>query len=297
MKVFISWSGELSKELAGALQKWLQVVLQHTEPYFSAEDIESGTRWSDNLAVQLAETNYGLLCLTKENIIRPWILFEAGALSKELKTGRVVPILFDDLTPKQLAGPLATLQAIPFQKGAFRKLIGELNAKCGDNQLPPAVLEDAFSSSWRRLDKAILEITAKHSKSVPKRPPADDLLAETLLGVRQQDQRTRKSLEILEELLALARHSEQGAVRTTKFDASTIDNLAQAYLEFKSAVIATAATENDDVKKTAVQFASTIKHFVQIGIADETRRRELVNKLDWVFWDVEAGDQTWGGSG
>lgn len=42
LKVFISWSGERSKEMANALREWLPMVLQYVEPFVSDKDISAG---------------------------------------------------------------------------------------------------------------------------------------------------------------------------------------------------------------------------------------------------------------
>ena len=44
MHVFVSWSGELSKSLAGAIRDWLPTMLQNVEPYFTPADIEKGAK-------------------------------------------------------------------------------------------------------------------------------------------------------------------------------------------------------------------------------------------------------------
>ncbi|PUB10796.1 hypothetical protein [Paenisporosarcina sp. OV554] len=44
MKVFLSWSGDISKEIEKEFKEWLPNVLQFTKPFVSAEDIDAGTR-------------------------------------------------------------------------------------------------------------------------------------------------------------------------------------------------------------------------------------------------------------
>jgi hypothetical protein len=59
MNVFLSWSGEVSREVAAALRDWLRPVLQNIEPWMSDEDIAVGKRWSRELALQLEAANFG----------------------------------------------------------------------------------------------------------------------------------------------------------------------------------------------------------------------------------------------
>lgn len=68
MKVFISWSGDLSKRIAIALKEWIPNVLQSAEPYVSSEDIDKGSRWSTDIAKELADSTYGILCVTSASI-------------------------------------------------------------------------------------------------------------------------------------------------------------------------------------------------------------------------------------
>ena len=80
MKVFISWSGELSRELAKTLKKYLHQINHSVDPYFSP-DTAKGTRWASEITRELKETKIGLICLTKDNLESPWLNFEAGAIS------------------------------------------------------------------------------------------------------------------------------------------------------------------------------------------------------------------------
>ena len=82
MKVFISWSGNISLKVALIFRDWLPSVIQSIEPYVSSEDIDKGARWSTDIAKELENSTFGILCVTKENLEAPWLSFEAGALSK-----------------------------------------------------------------------------------------------------------------------------------------------------------------------------------------------------------------------
>ena len=70
MKVFISWSGDMSKNVAEAIREWLPSVLQTVKPYFTPSDIEKGTRWSSDIASELDDSKAGIFCVTSENLTR-----------------------------------------------------------------------------------------------------------------------------------------------------------------------------------------------------------------------------------
>jgi len=131
MKVFISWSGERSRKIADLLHKWLPIVHPSVTPYLSAETIEKGVRWANDVAGGLEINNFGLLCLTPENVNAPWLLFEAGALSK-LAEARVAPILFQ-LRPDAIQeGPLAQFQTTVLQDGEdMSRLFKSINQAAG----------------------------------------------------------------------------------------------------------------------------------------------------------------------
>jgi hypothetical protein len=119
MKVFLGWSGETSHKIALALHNWLPRVIQDIKPYISSEDIAKGARWSTEIANELQTTNYGIICVTKENIGSPWINFESGALSREIGKSFVTPFLFQ-LKPSDIQGPLAQFQAVVNEKDEIK---------------------------------------------------------------------------------------------------------------------------------------------------------------------------------
>jgi TIR domain len=143
MKIFISWSGSLSRSIAEILRDWLPSVLQTVEPYVSSEDIHKGARWSVDVFRELEAANYGILCVTKTNIDAPWLNFEAGALSKSFEKGHVSPFLFD-IEPSNVTGPLLQFQSTVYEKEDVFKLIKSINTATGV-PLEMARVESAFS--------------------------------------------------------------------------------------------------------------------------------------------------------
>lgn len=180
-RVFISWSGELSKALAETLKIWLPSALQNVSPYFSPEDIEKGSKWDSSIATELEESHVGLICLTPDNTEKPWILFEAGALSKSIERGRVCTVLFG-IDPSQIQGPLLGFQATQFNKDDFRKLIRTINASAGEESLDPQVLDAVFEMWWPQLEEKVNRLLEEHKRKVPapKARGERDILEEVL---------------------------------------------------------------------------------------------------------------------
>jgi hypothetical protein len=139
MKLFISWSGLRSKEIATALYQWILLVIQAVEPFMSAEEIGKGLRWSGSLASELENSNFGLVCLTLENTNSTWLHFEAGALSKVVDTAKVAPLLFG-LKPSDIQGPFTQFQFTNLEKDDFKRLMHSINNACGDFGLEDASL-------------------------------------------------------------------------------------------------------------------------------------------------------------
>ncbi|MFC5290705.1 hypothetical protein ACFPM7_26930 [Actinokineospora guangxiensis] len=186
MKVFISWSGSLSRKVAEILREWIPSVLQSVDPYVSSEDIDKGARWSSDIASELEGSNFGILCVTKDNLSAPWLNFEAGALSKLFETSRVSPFLFGVDRP-DVTGPLLQFQSTVFEHDDILKLIRSINAT-SDAPLEPSRLEMVFEVWWPRLEerlKSTLTATVASTEAEDKRS-VEDVLDEVLELVRSQ---------------------------------------------------------------------------------------------------------------
>jgi hypothetical protein len=182
--VFISWSGEQSKSIAEELRNWIPSVLQFARPYFTPNDIEKGAKWGNEISKKLAECNVGIICLTKENLAKPWILFEAGALSKDLDRSKVCSILFG-LETTDLSGPLTTFQTTSFERSDFKKMMQSINETAGANSLAKETFDRVFDMWWPQLHEKIAKIINS--------------------GTSAKDANLRSDRELLEEILLTAR--------------------------------------------------------------------------------------------
>jgi TIR domain len=226
MQVFLSWSGERSKAAAKSFADWLPLVIQSVKPWYS-EQIESGARWSNEIATRLDATNFGLVMVTPENQHAPWLLFEAGALAKSISDARVVPVLIDFQRKTDLSGPLSQFQAcLPVEEDMLQ-LVRDINRGLGDDRLNDSTIGDTFNAFWKRLTDDLEEISAK---SLPGRSESqrssDDILREVLDRVRSQEKLLRSMSTRQISTSALAALKAAAVVDQGVSDKQTRDRLA-----------------------------------------------------------------------
>jgi hypothetical protein len=179
MKVFISWSGDLSLQVANLISTWLENVLQGIETWISTDDIEKGSFWFPEISNQLKETNFGILCVTSDNLNAPWLLFEAGALSKGLSKSRVTPFLIN-ISTSDLKPPLSNFNATLPHKEDVLKLIKDIASK-EEKPLSDVKIVSSFEKWWCDFEKGLGEILTKYipQDEIPKRT-TEDMIKEIL---------------------------------------------------------------------------------------------------------------------
>lgn len=192
MKVFISWSGDISLKVAQQLREWLPCVINSIEPYVSSEDIDKGARWSTDIATELEDSTFGILCVTKDNLEAPWLSFEAGALSKTMEKSFVTPFLFD-IKRSEVKGPILQFQSTIFDKDDIKKMVKTLNKACGDLGIPETRLDKSFDVWYPTLEKGLNELKT----------------ATSTVDKSEVEKESAYSSEILEEILELSRDNQK----------------------------------------------------------------------------------------
>jgi hypothetical protein len=220
MKVFVSWSGESSKQIAELLKRWLEDVQQGCSVWVSSEDIEKGSIWFNQIADSLKDTGFGILCLNRANLESPWILFEAGALSKGLSSSRVTPFLID-ITSTDLTPPLSLLNATTPSERDMLKLVKEINAQGGDAKLSGERLDRSFTRCWPEFERDFKKLVAvsELKKTVTKRN--DRELLEELVNLSRSIYRM-----LADSVHTVPIESPQGSGHgVSRFTASDLKNL------------------------------------------------------------------------
>lgn len=182
MQVFISWSGDRSRAVASAFRDWLPLVIQAVRPWFSPDDIEKGARWLADLNGQLEKQSVALLCITPESVAAPWLLFEAGALSKAIEASSVCPVVLG-MEPTDIQGPLAQFQTTRTTKDDIRKLLATINRRLSA-PLSETQLDRSYELLWPELEGKIQAIGAAPSGQVQQHRAVPEMLSEILARIR-----------------------------------------------------------------------------------------------------------------
>jgi hypothetical protein len=155
LQVFVSWSGPRSGIVADGLRNWLGNIVDEPSIWLSALDIPDGSRWSRELGEALERSDFGVIVLTPENLASPWILFEAGALSKHLRESRVVPYLVG-VDKGVLAGPLAQFQSVTADCDGTRRLV-EAIVEATRRKPAPEAIARRFRAFWPELEAILIK--------------------------------------------------------------------------------------------------------------------------------------------
>lgn len=167
-------------------------MLHYVEPWVSQSDIQAGERWSLEVAKTLDACNFGIICITKENIGAPWLLFESGALAKSLQDGRLIPLLLD-VDFKEISGPLAQFQAKKVDTQGLLEIVSSIN-KIATSPIEESHLQKLFQLAIPEIEKNIEAIPRNHAPAKSIRPQGD-ILEELVSNVRSVELRLREAID------------------------------------------------------------------------------------------------------
>jgi hypothetical protein len=211
-KVFISWSGQLAKQVARVWHDLLDAVFDNVDPFMSEKDIEAGDRNLRKIADELSGTNFGIVVVTQDNQNSRWLNYEAGALSKNVKdeeseeTGRVVPSIVDFAREGDVERPLGQFQGKLLNQDGIRDTLIAL-AKVADADKDRII--ERFDSLWSTAyEGRFTQAQQVPDTATPKERDTPDKVDEILTIVR-----SAPDGDTVADILAIVRDMS----RTAKF--------------------------------------------------------------------------------
>jgi len=187
MRVFLSWSGEYTRCIAEVFYEWLPLVIQSVEPFISSGEIKAGDRWQSRINDALENIDFGIIFVTPENKDKPWIMFETGALSKNLGTSKIIPVLCNAQEIDFTGNPLLQFQYVRLeQEGVLQILHGIChNLSDEDITLSEHQISEIFAVFWPKLKTKLETVPAPKLKNKNKADNDDRLsrIEEALSGM------------------------------------------------------------------------------------------------------------------
>lgn len=188
MRIFLSWSGSHSRQTAEALHWWLPHLNDAFEPWMSAEDIWAGEVWHQSVQESLAQSQFGIVCVTGQSRESPWLLFEAGALARGHNRSKIVPYLVGIDDELLVGSPLSYFQTKTATRDGTFELVEALNAVLpAAQQRPPERLRTVFDNMWPALHKRI----GRHAETIDTQSsiPIRELIANSFDQIQSLNRR------------------------------------------------------------------------------------------------------------
>ena len=173
--IFISWSLPSSQKTARKTHEFFRKLFPTFSFFISSEDIRSGQRWYDVVSERLDACNVGIIVVTQENYLRPWIHYEAGALAKVVSKARVMPLLCGVTNGTIADTPLSAFQAADLSKAGILRIADSIRELTGYAQAE-ADFNEHFESLWDRYGVALSEVEAIKTEAKPKAPPTKPMV-------------------------------------------------------------------------------------------------------------------------
>jgi hypothetical protein len=168
--------------VALALRSWLKKVLQAVDPWMSERDIQAGQIWFNEVADKLEASAFAVICITPENVTKPWLNFEAGAIGMARREGThrlAAPYVLGLDELGVLPQPLGAFEAKKADKDGTLGLVKSINQTLS-SPLEESDLEEIFEiwwPSWRWRSRPSRSPPTLRSRD---KPSLEDLLEEAV---------------------------------------------------------------------------------------------------------------------
>lgn len=212
--------------------------------------------------------------MSKENIDSPWILFEAGALSKIVDKSHVCPLLID-IKPSDLSGPLTQFNATNFEKMDFVKLVKSINKANDDSSIDETIVERSFNACWPEMEQEIqksintkkLNEKSKSANSENEKQNDDQILPKMDTAIEEILSNTRNITQMLigqsSALSSISKETVEKVLNATE----DLKFKKNAFFDERNPIIADIAMSYRRLAMTAIENEETPKEVIRSIIA------------------------------
>ena len=159
MRIFIGWSGEIGRNVALILGRWLKALFPDIEISTPLDDIMPSWVFVLQDADELKTADYGLICVTKDSVQSSNLYFRAGALSANVDY--FTSFLFD-VVLSELDASLRAFQSVTDSKDDLWNFVLELasilNKNRTENSINPDNLKKMFDLIYPALREELDEL-------------------------------------------------------------------------------------------------------------------------------------------
>lgn len=279
MRLFVSWSGEYSNHLAEIFADWIKKVEQTVQPFVSSGDIDAGSRWASKLTNELSENDFGVAFITKQNRSAPWILFEAGALSKDIGESRFVPILCGISNIELRNNPIQQFQNVNFDKAGMLKLVLSISKAARGDAFDEPGTKEIFEVWWPKLEEKEKDVLIDEAEETDHDPSSDasilSELKETVSDLVDAVRELRHSYKQDLAVLAVSRDILKAQNRRSFHD---IESLISEP-EFTNILKHSLFSEASKKEKSSAQLRDLLYGNLKVSKKDQIERlRDLLDK-------------------
>lgn len=157
--LFISWSGDRSREAAHYFKTWITRVIPTASSFFSDEDIHKGAKSREIIDEKLRDSAFGIVFLTSENLHAPWIHYEVGMLNAG---GALISSLLLNLSYADVAGPMQSFQHSLLDEADCLRLLQSIRGAIAPD-IKEGTLANSYASHWPDLQNTFSDLNSKHN--------------------------------------------------------------------------------------------------------------------------------------
>jgi len=162
MKVFVTWSGDLGREVADAIRDLWPDVISDLDVAMSLSQREFSVARFAASAEALPACCAAVIIVTRESQESPWLQFEAGTLATSITAAKTTLLLLD-LNKADLLGPLAMFESVELSRPAVRDFLARLDLSRASATATCAGFDDRFESWWPSFGRRLKLALAKAS--------------------------------------------------------------------------------------------------------------------------------------